>query len=138
MKAYPVIPLLLFIFLQGCAWGQPKENNPKTDTVYVTNTGTKYHSKNCRYLKSSISISLSSALQRGYLPCSVCGPPTSSKTTNESQEANQADQGPRVQPLSAPVKTTPTQASQCMAFTKSGLRCKRTTTSSSGKCWQHE
>lgn len=42
-------------------------------TVYVTRTGTKYHSAGCRHLrKSAISISLSEARQR-YSPCSVCG-----------------------------------------------------------------
>lgn len=45
-------------------------------TVYITRTGKKYHSDNCRYLsKSKIPISLKEAFQRGYSPCSVCSPP---------------------------------------------------------------
>lgn len=44
-------------------------------TVYVTNTGTKYHRAGCRHLsKSKIPISLSEAAGR-YSPCSVCDPP---------------------------------------------------------------
>jgi micrococcal nuclease len=44
--------------------------------VYITKTGTKYHSANCRYLsKSKIPITLKEAVERGYGPCSVCGPP---------------------------------------------------------------
>lgn len=45
-------------------------------TVFVTATGQKYHSANCRYLsKSKIPISLKDAKARGYGPCSVCRPP---------------------------------------------------------------
>lgn len=52
---------------------QSTENNEIT--VYVTKTGSKYHSSGCRYLsKSKISISLKSAKQN-YTPCSVCSPP---------------------------------------------------------------
>jgi competence protein ComEC len=44
-------------------------------TVYVTNTGAKYHRDGCRYLsKSKIAISLEDA-RRSYGPCSVCNPP---------------------------------------------------------------
>jgi len=46
-------------------------------TVYVTRTGSKYHSEGCRYLsRSQIAISLSDALSQGYDACSVCDPPT--------------------------------------------------------------
>lgn len=45
------------------------------DTVYITNTGEKYHSGGCRYLKKSkIPISRSDAIAQGYGPCSVCNP----------------------------------------------------------------
>lgn len=49
------------------------ENNKIT--VYVTNTGKKYHADGCRYLsKSRIPISLDDA-KSSYSPCSVCNPP---------------------------------------------------------------
>lgn len=42
-------------------------------TVYITNSGSKYHSGGCRYLRrSAIPMSLSQA-QRMYSACSVCG-----------------------------------------------------------------
>lgn len=42
-------------------------------TVYITNTGAKYHRAGCRYLrKSSQAISLSTAQSYGYTACSVC------------------------------------------------------------------
>lgn len=50
---------------------------PQTSvTVYVTNTGEKYHRWGCQYLwNSSIPVSLQSALASGYTPCSRCNPP---------------------------------------------------------------
>ena len=48
-------------------------NTVSTSTVYITNTGSKYHNAGCRYLGSSkISINESDAKSRGYTPCSVC------------------------------------------------------------------
>lgn len=42
-------------------------------TVYITNTGSKYHKSGCQYLKESkIAISLSDAKARGYTACSKC------------------------------------------------------------------
>lgn len=48
---------------------------PQTATVYVTNTGAKYHRDGCRYLsKSRIPMSLTDAKAAGYTPCKVCKP----------------------------------------------------------------
>lgn len=42
-------------------------------TVYITDTGSKYHSANCRTLKKSkYPISLSDAQAKGYQPCGIC------------------------------------------------------------------
>ena len=51
---------------------------PKYDiTVYITETGEKYHKEHCRYLKNSkIEINLSKALYKKYVPCKVCKPST--------------------------------------------------------------
>lgn len=47
------------------------QNNEQT--VYITNTGEKYHRNGCRYLKKSqIPISLSDAQARGYTACKKC------------------------------------------------------------------
>lgn len=44
-------------------------------TVYITNTGHKYHKNGCRYLRySSHPISESKAKKDGYGACSVCNP----------------------------------------------------------------
>ena len=45
-------------------------------TVYVTDSGKKYHTSGCRYLKKSKhAIKLSKAKSQGYTPCKVCKPP---------------------------------------------------------------
>ena len=42
-------------------------------TVYITDTGSKYHKDGCFYLrKSKHPISLSEAIKNGYTPCSKC------------------------------------------------------------------
>lgn len=42
-------------------------------TVYITETGEKYHRSGCQYLRNSkIEISLETAKARGYTPCSKC------------------------------------------------------------------
>lgn len=60
----------------------PVVTNPSTtspvisQTVYITDTGTKYHREGCRFLeKSKIPVSLSKAKEMGYTACSVCDPP---------------------------------------------------------------
>ena len=46
-----------------------------TRTVYITNTGEKYHAAGCRYLsQSKIAIQQKNAIAQGYGPCSVCKP----------------------------------------------------------------
>lgn len=56
----------------------PSENytsnqSNKNGTVYITNTGSKYHSEWCQYLRGSkIPISLSAAKAQGYTPCKTC------------------------------------------------------------------
>jgi hypothetical protein len=53
---------------------RPKEAKKASVTVYVTDTGTKYHRAGCRYLKgSSHPISLEEARRR-YEACKVCKP----------------------------------------------------------------
>lgn len=53
-----------------------KKSESTSPTVYITDTGEKYHSDGCQYLrKSRHSISLKDAKNQGYSPCSRCGPP---------------------------------------------------------------
>ena len=52
----------------------PAVQEPVGVTVYVTETGNKYHGGGCRYLKSSkIPIDRDAAIAQGYAACKVCG-----------------------------------------------------------------
>lgn len=49
--------------------------NKTENTVYKTNTGSKYHRSGCQYLKKSkISITEEKAIRQGLEPCSKCNP----------------------------------------------------------------
>jgi hypothetical protein len=106
--------------------------NVQSQTVYITKTGEKYHSEDCRYLrKSSYAIKLSDAKAKGYTPCSVCNPPQSVCNTPTPVTSS---------PSSGSTTTSSSSSShsvQCSASTKAGSRCKRMTTSSNGKCSVH-
>lgn len=43
-------------------------------TVYVTNTGSKYHRSGCSYLRSQIAMDKNNAISQGYTACSRCNP----------------------------------------------------------------
>lgn len=50
-------------------------SNENCYTVYITDTGSKYHSSNCSYLKKSKhEIDKNSAISQGYTACSKCHP----------------------------------------------------------------
>lgn len=52
------------------------QSEPQSITVYITETGEKYHQSGCQYLKKSkIAIDLEKAKSQGYTPCSRCNPP---------------------------------------------------------------
>jgi hypothetical protein len=56
--------------------GSAAQQDPKTQTVYITRTGKKYHRDGCRYLAASkTAISLKDAKAKGYTACKVCHPP---------------------------------------------------------------
>lgn len=51
------------------------ESQPNSETVYITNTGKKYHKIGCKSLiKSKISINKNEATNKGYSPCKMCNP----------------------------------------------------------------
>ena len=101
-------------------------SNTVAQTVYITDTGKKYHKTNCRYLKSSKSeIALEKAQKRNFTACKVCKPQAG--IANKKAKFN----------TKSKKNTSTSIASQCTGETKSGARCKRKTKSSSGKCYQH-
>lgn len=133
-KSRPIFIALFLIMLHSCSYGQEAQ-----DKVCITRTGEKYHRCTCRYLRqSSFEIRISEATRRGYTACSVCRPPLRELTTETGGSS-----GAKTSQDAAPNNTTTQQqkivkSRQCSAFTKSGSRCKRTTTNSNGRCWQHQ
>ena len=73
-------PLIIFADVDG------------STTVYITETGQKYHRGNCSYLRQSkISITLSDATAMGYTPCSRCNPPRYSQSMTKSSSFDSSD-----------------------------------------------
>lgn len=69
-------PLRVFLLTLSVLFLASIVSTQEDQTVYVTKTGSKYHSAGCSYLKkSSIPMKLSEAV-RSYSPCSRCKPPT--------------------------------------------------------------
>lgn len=112
--------LLLFLFLFTSA--------VFSQTVYVTKAGEKYHREGCQYVsKSSSNIEVEEALRLGYEACKVCKPPkTTSTLQNVVSQKNKSDNS-----------SSNTKSVQCSGKTKKGVRCKRMTTNSSQRCYQH-
>lgn len=52
---------------------QPTSSENESEIVYVTPSGDKYHTANCRYAEDAIPISISKAKEH-YAPCSYCNP----------------------------------------------------------------
>ncbi len=87
------------------------------DTVYVTQSGKKYHRLDCRLLsKNKTALPLSQA-RLNYGPCSLCAVSMS-----------------EAQPIQPDNKIT---TAQCVATTKSGKRCTRDAEPGKKFCWQH-
>ena len=98
-KIISVFLAALFLF-SGCGKTEtnpPVETNPPTNTeaaaseqtetaasveaqrvtVYITETGEKYHRDGCQYLyNSKIETYLDELNEKKFTPCSVCNPPT--------------------------------------------------------------
>lgn len=113
----------------------------EAQAVYITRTGKKYHRESCQYLRQSkIEISLKEARDRGYGPCSVCSPSTTSKPAGTTGQPVVVEETPSSTngTGSDKTETKATSSRQCTAITKMGSRCKRTTSSANGRCWQHQ
>lgn len=56
-------------------YGLDDETEESSYIVYITDTGTKYHREDCKYLRySRIEIDIEDAKLQGYEPCSYCNP----------------------------------------------------------------
>lgn len=78
LRLFSIFALLLFT-LPAFAPIHAKETvrvvQSKSETVYITRTGKKFHRAGCQYLRqSSIAIKRSDAVAGNYQACKVCRP----------------------------------------------------------------
>jgi len=66
--------LTAFVALGAVAFAQKPPRPAADPTVYIVETGKKYHKKDCRLKKGSKGVKLSEAKKKGYKPCAVCKP----------------------------------------------------------------
>ena len=84
MKKRILVLLVVFLLIFSLVASVSADNGGMT--VYITNTGSKYHMAGCRYLSnSSHAITLEAAVQLGKTPCSVCKPPHLSTSANSGE-----------------------------------------------------
>ncbi len=105
-------------------------------TVYITKSGTKYHREQCMHLRLSAIEKQLGEVKDSYGPCGTCKPDrghapsySAPSTKPGAPPSNGLGSG------STPKSTAGTV--QCSGMTQQGARCKRTTTNSSGRCYQH-
>lgn len=101
----------------------------QTQKVYITETGEKYHTTSCHYLRySKIAITLEKAIKNSYRACKVCKPKSGSTPSHTT------DKRVGKQYYSTNKKAS---AVQCSGTTQKERRCKHMTKSSNGRCYQH-
>ena len=110
MKYIQIICLLLFSLAV------------KSQTLYKTPSGEKYHLGTCRMVKNvSEKLSLNDARAKGLTPCKICNPPTAPNTNLYQQKKPKGE----------------ANTVQCKGKTKAGKRCKHMTSIANGYCFQH-
>lgn len=101
--------------------------------VCITKTGEKYHKSDCRFLKySKTEITLKKAKSLGYSACKVCKP----QADNTKTDTNTASVfKSKSEESKIPAKKI--NSTRCTGKTKKGVRCKRMTKKTNGRCYQH-
>ena len=96
--------------------------NAKSQNVYKTPSGAKYHLATCRMVKNtSQEITLNQAEAMGLGACKICRPPIISGS-NAFLEKKAKGESSTV---------------RCKGMTKAGTRCKHMTRIANGYCFQH-
>lgn len=100
-----------------------------SQTVYIIDTGTKYHTENCRQLnQSKHKIELQKALDKGFTACQVC---KSGGTSVQSSTQNKTN-------IKSDSNTKTKSSGRCQSTTNKGTQCKRNAKADSIYCWQHQ
>ncbi|CAN5500344.1 hypothetical protein BH11BAC3_BH11BAC3_28350 [soil metagenome] len=94
----------------------------KSQTVFKTPSGQKYHLASCRMVKNvSKELTLFEAKELGLQPCKICNPQNVHTGEAVVHKAKGED------------KTV-----QCNGYTKAGTRCKHMTSIANHYCYQHQ
>lgn len=126
MRSYGLIFYVLILLASCCM-----HKNTTQTTVYITSSGDKYHQSYCRYLgKSSVAISISDAMAKGFKPCSDCNPEYTQPLPDRPEIKKDTVRASGITQLPAKVR--------CIGVTKKGKRCRRSTRDSDKRCFQHK
>lgn len=90
-RLFVILSVILVVFVSTikAPYSQSAIAASGSTTVYITTYGKCYHTAYCQYLnKSSVSISLSTAIKKGYRRCSVCNPPYLSDDYDDDEVRN--------------------------------------------------
>lgn len=92
-----------------------------SDTVYVTETGKRYHTEDCWYLKySKREVTLKEAQSFGYTPCKVCKPKGKAIEGSAKKAKRESSRSVKKRKIKQGVTST-----RCRATTQKGSQCKR-------------
>lgn len=95
----------------------------KSQPVYKTPSGEKYHLATCRTVKNvSEELSVDDATKKNLQPCKICKPPQSNGASSLSSNRKGKGEANTV---------------QCKGTTKKGNRCQHRTRIANGYCFQH-
>ncbi len=86
MKRAVSLFLCFLIVITGFGGKSSQNTSDGSKTVYVTKTGTKYHTEKCQYAKSAKKKSLEDATDAGYDPCKKCKPPILEEDDDDDDE----------------------------------------------------
>ena len=87
-KLYHLIYVLTVLCLGITAQEKSTQNILSEVKVYITKTGTKYHSQNCSYLKGNGIQKNLSEVKGKYSPCSKCYVPDNSDCSKTKESLN--------------------------------------------------
>jgi hypothetical protein len=89
-----------------------------TDSVYITQSGSKYHKSTCEYVQETGRPAALADVRASHEPCRKCLKDSSEVSKSAAKAA-----------VGGPI--------QCKALTRKGTQCSRNAKSGSAYCWQH-
>ena len=116
--------LIICLMLCGCgAASGPAEGSGAT--VYITESGKKYHVKECGHAKNAKPVDILKAVEAGYEPCSACHPPiVTSSGKIQQQKTDQVENRSDYVPASFDPKDIPLHEVESSSLSRLGYDSK--------------